>query len=350
MAQEINLNFFVNSILNGMADTLTDEQLLKLKDILFINLHDVSISRNVYDLAVTSDNDAEKIKNFMISEKVLKRSDGTIEQYVRSAWTLRAFLGKDFADITPMDIKYFIAVKKSKNEWSDISVVNQCNNLRVFFSFLVEENYIEKNPLANIKSIKYDRTPKKPFSAMELEAIRSVCYKDTRKMAIIEFLEASGLRVASLVSLKWKDLDLFNRTGIVKLKGGDTDTFRFSEKSAFYLIKMLDERMRIENRSKEDMEERPVFVGKKRDRKTKDFEALTTDGVRHILSEIGKEAGIEEIYPHKFRRTFACEAINRGMPLEDLKEHMHHKQYDTTLKYAQLTDSRLDNSYRTYCE
>ena len=115
-------------------------------------------------------------------------------------------------------------------------------------------------------------------------------------------------------------------------------------------IKMLDERMRIENRSKEDMEERPVFVGKKRDRKTKDFEALTTDGVRHILSEIGKEAGIEEIYPHKFRRTFACEAINRGMPLEDLKEHMHHKQYDTTLKYAQLTDSRLDNSYRTYCE
>lgn len=350
MAQEMNLNLLVNSILNGMTESLTDEQLLKLKDILFINLHDVSITKNTYELALTTDNDAQKVKDFMISEKIMKRSDGTINQYVRSAWMLRSFIGKDFEDITPMDIKYFIAMKKSKNEWSDISVVNQCNNLRVFFSFLVDENYIEKNPLSNIKSIKCDRTPKKPFTAMELEAIRSVCYKDTRKMALIEFLDASGLRVASVVSLKWKDIDLFNRIGLVKMKGGDTDKFRFSEKSAFYLIKMMDERMRVENRSKEEMMERPVFVGKKRDKITKDFEALTTDGIRHLLKEIGKEAGIAEIYPHKFRRTFACEAINRGMPLEDLKDHMHHKQYDTTLKYAQLTSSRLDNSYRTYCE
>lgn len=134
MAQEMNLNLLVNSILNGMTESLTDDQLQKLKDILYINLHDVSISKNSYELALTTDNDAEKVKNFMISEKIMKRSDGTINQYVRSAWMLRTFLGKDFEDITPMDVKYFIAVKKSKNEWSDISVVNQCNNLRVFFS------------------------------------------------------------------------------------------------------------------------------------------------------------------------------------------------------------------------
>ena len=108
--------------------------------------------------------------------------------------------------------------------------------------------------------------------------------------------------------------------------------------------------MMKDDRTKEEMMDRPVFVRMKRDKDTKDFEALTTDGVRHILHEIGKEAGIEEIYPHKFRRTFACEAINRGMPLEELKEHMHHKQYDTTLKYAQISNTRLDHSYRTYCE
>lgn len=350
MSDELNLNLFVNNILNSMSDTLTDEQLIKLKNTLFINLHDVSIHKKTYDLALTTDNDAEKIRLFAISEKVLKKSDGTIEQYVRSAWMLRTFIGKEFSEITTMDIKYFIAVKKTKNEWSDITIVNQCNNLRAFFSFLVDEEFISENPLAKIKSIKYDNVPKKPFTAMELEAIRNVCYRDTRKMAIIEFLEATGLRVSSMVSLRWCDLNLFSRTGEVKLKGGDTDTFRFSEKSAFYLIKMLDERMTKENRTKEEMLSRPVFASIKKNTVTKDYESLSTDDIRRILNEVGREAGIEEIYPHKFRRTFACEAINRGMPLEELKEHMHHKQYDTTLIYAHISNTRLDHSYRTYCE
>ena len=350
MAEELSVNLVVNNVLNGMSDTLSDEQLKKLKDILYINLHDVTLQKQIYDLALTTDNDAEKVRQFIVSEKVLDRASGTINQYIRSAWMLRTFIGKEFIDITPMDVKYFIATKKSNEDWSDITVVNQCNNLRVFFAFLVEEKFMIENPLANIKNVKASRIPKKPFSAMELEAMRNVCYKDTRKMAIIEFLDASGLRVASMVSLKWKDIDLFERTGIVKLKGGDVDRFRFSEKSAFYLIKMLDERMTVEKRTKEEMMDRPVFVRMKRDKDTKDFEALTTDGVRHILHVIGREAGIEEIYPHKFRRTFACEAINRGMPLEELKEHMHHKQYDTTLKYAQISNTRLDHSYRTYCE
>ena len=350
MSENLSVNLVVNNVLNGMSDSLSDEQLKKLKDILYINLHDVTLQKQTFELALTMDNDAEKVKQFRISEKVLEKSDGTINQYTRSAWMLRTFIGKEFSEITAMDVKYFIASKKLDDKWSDITVVNQCNNLRVFFAFLVEEKFIIENPLAHIKNIKAGRVPKNPFTAMELEAIRNVCYKDTRKMALIEFLDASGLRVASVVSLKWKDIDLFERTGVVKLKGGNVDKFRFSEKSAFYLLKMLDERMTLENRTKEEMMERPVFVGKKKDKKTKDYEPLSTEGVRHILHEIGKEAGIEEIYPHKFRRTFACNAINRGMPLEELKEHMHHKQYDTTLKYAQISNTRLDNSYRTYCE
>ena len=236
------------------------------------------------------------------------------------------------------------------NKWKDKTIETQCCYLRVFFDFLCSEELIPKNPMLKIENIKCSSEPKNPFTATEMEMLRNVCYRDTRSMALLEFLDATGLRVGSVVALRWKNLDLFNRKGFVRMKGGDVNEFRFSEKSAFYLLKMLDERMTVEGRNKEEMMERPVFTCKRRNPKTKDYEGLTTDGIRYILDEIGKKCGISDIYPHKFRRTFACEAINRGMALEDLKALMHHKQYDTTLGYARLNDSRLENSYRTYCE
>lgn len=350
MAEELNQNLFVNSILNGMSDTLDDEQLRKLQSTLYINLHDVMLQKQTYELALTTDNDFEKLKLFAINEKIAKLSDNTIEAYLRSAKYLRAYLGKNFVDITERDVKFMIHTKKSRNEWGDITVRNQCDNLRVFFQFLVDENFMDVNPLAKIKNIKCDKVIKEAYTAMEMEAMRVICYKETRDMALIEFFNATGLRVSEVASLRWRDIDLFNRVGIVRLKGGDTDMFRFNEKCAFYLIKMLDERMTKENRTKEEMMDRPLFVCKRRNSRTKDYETLTHHDVRFLVKKIAKLANVKEAYPHKFRRTFACDAINRGMPIEDLMKLMHHKQYDTTLKYARINSTRLDNSYRTYCE
>ena len=350
MAEELSQSLFVNSVLNGMSDVLDDEQLRKLQSTLYINLHDVLLQKQTYELALTNDNDFEKLKLFAVNEKIAKLSDNTIEAYLRSARYIRTYIGKNFADITERDVKFMIHTKRTRGEWGDITVRNQCDNLRIFFQFLVDESFMDVNPLAKIKNIKCDKVIKEAYTAMEMEAMRNICYKDTRDMAMIEFFNATGLRVSEVASLKWRDVDLFSRVGIVRLKGGDTDVFRFNEKCAFYLIKMLDERMTIENRTKEEMMDRPMFVCKKRDRITKDYEALDDDDIRYLVKKIARLAEVKEAYPHKFRRTFACEAINRGMPLEDLMKLMHHKQYDTTLKYAKINSTRLDHSYRTYCE
>lgn len=351
MSEIIDNDQFTFNILNKMSDDLTDDQLIKLKNLLYSNLHDIQLQKQNYDLAVIDDNnDAKKLEWFAITEKVLKKSDYTIKQYVRSAWQLRTFIGKNFEDITSSDVKLLIAKKQLNNEWSDSTTISQCNYLRVFFSFLVDEEYISKNPMNKVKLAKAKKVPKYGFSAMELEAIRNVCYHNTREMAMVEFLYATGLRVASVVALKWRDLDLLQLKGTVKMKGGDTNEFQFSEKSAFYLIKMFDERMSFENRTKEEMLDRPVFASKRLDPKTHDYEGISSSRFEQLLKKIGKKANVKKVHPHRFRRTFACCAINRGMPLEELKEHMHHKSYNTTLMYASINNERLKQSYKTYCE
>lgn len=346
---ELNNELFITDILNSMADCLSDDQMKKLKNTLYINLHDITLQKQIFDLSTTiENNDTKKIEYFSICKKMANCSDGTIEQYKSSIWRMRTFIGKNIVDITSMDIEYYFAKMQESNRWSDITLNNQYNNLNSFFSFLFNKEIIPKNPMSKIENIHCDEELKEPFSSMEMESIRNVCYRDTREMALIEFLYATGLRVSSVVSLKWSDLDIFNRCLKTVVKGGNEKKIYFSEKSAFYLLKMMDERMTKEHLTKEEMMLRPVFVGKRR--KNGDYEALTTNGVRNILKKVGIKAEIENVHPHRFRRTYACDAIKHGMPLEDLKEHMGHKQYDTTLKYARLTDNRLEHAYRTYCE
>lgn len=108
--------------------------------------------------------------------------------------------------------------------------------------------------------------------------------------------------------------------------------------------------MTIENRTKEEMMDRPLFVKMRKDPKTKDYERIGHGGIYLIFKNIGKKAGVKDIYPHKIRRTFATDAINHGMPLEQLKILMGHNQYDTTLQYAHVKNTRVEQSYRMFCE
>lgn len=351
MSEELNVDTLVRDVLNEMTPGLDEGQISQLKLTLYMHLHGITLTKQCYDLQkVIKENDAGHIQHFAVSKKLAGRSQNTIEQYVRTAWTVRNFIGKNFEDITPVDIRFYFAMMQKNNHWKTSTIETQMRYLNAFYSFLVNEEIILKNPLNKVESVRCEQKRKKPFTSDELERIRTSCSNDIRELALIEFLYASGLRISNVVKLKWKDLNMVERCTSVMLKGGKEKEIYFSEKSVFYLEKMLEERMRIEHRTQEEMMNRPVFARRRRDSITKDFESISTDGVRYMLKEIGKRAGVDDIYPHKFRRTFACAAINRGMPLEELKEHMGHSSYDTTLIYADITTTKLAQSYRTYCE
>lgn len=348
---ELTVDVIISNVLNGMVQVLDNGQMKKLKEQLYIELHDVDITNKTYELAESiNENDLMLLNYFEASLRVAKFSEGTIFQYIRAAKLVRSFVGKSFANITGMDIKYFLAHHRKEKEWSDTTVKNTIHYLSAFFNFLVDEEIISKNPMSKIGKVKSEKAIKEAFSSEDLERLRVVCRNDAREAALIEFLYATGIRVDELVKLRWGDIDTRHMSLIVKGKGDKEREVLFSEKAAFYLDKYFDERVKKEHRSREEMLNRPLFADKKRSQDTKDYEAVTKNGIRYILNDIGRRSGVNKVHPHRFRRTFATDAINRGMPLEQLMILMGHTQYDTTLIYAKVKSNKVEQSYRMCCE
>lgn len=348
---EICTDAVITKILNGMMDSLDDKQLRQLKDQLYICLHDVDLVKQKYELAESiNDSDIIKLNYFASSLRIAKYSENTINQYLRTAKILRGFIGKDFDKITSADVKFYLAYNQKENKWADSTMLNSIHYLSSFFNFLQEEEYILKNPMIKITRVKAEKVVKNGFTPAEMEKLRLAAREEPRNAALIEFLYASGIRVNELSTLKWGDIDIKHKKLIVRGKGNKEREVLFSEKAEFYMRRYFEERMQKENRSPEEMIERPLFANAKRSPETKDFEALQNNGIRYILNQIGDRAGVKKVHPHKFRRTFATDAINRGMPIEQLKTLMGHNSYDTTLIYANIKDNKIEQSYRTYCE
>ncbi len=340
---------FIMDVLNKMSGTLSDEQLILLKDTLYINLHDVQLIKATYELATTiENNDATLMEYYAVSLKTANKSDKTIKQYTRAAWNLRKFVNKNFKDITHVDIKYYFATKKAT--WSDVYANNEYNYINQFFSFLHNEDFIVKNPMRKVDRIKVHEKLRKPYTVTDLENIRAAASDNLRDIALIEFFLSTALRVESVERLKWKNLNFNKRQVTAKVKGGDIKVFRYNEKTEFYLMKYFDARMEKEHRTKEEMMERPLFAVLKKDKITKDFEGISCEGMRKALKRMEKVAHVDNIFPHRFRKTFACNAIAHGMPMEEVKEHLGHRNIQTTFRYADITDIMLEKSYRQYCE
>lgn len=351
MSEILSTDVVVCDILNEMTGVLSDMQLDLLKNTLYINLHDVQLCKQTYELATTiENNDTKKIEYFAVSKKLAKKSEKTIKQYVRSACALRNYVNKNFKDITTSDVKYYIAMNQRNGRWGDITSVNEYNYLNVFFDFLLDEGLIDKNPIRKIEKIKVTKKVKKPFSTTELEKMRTACSDDIRLLTMIEFFLSTALRVESVSILKWSDLDFKTKSGYVRVKGGNVEKFRYNEKTEYYLMKYLTYRMEKEHRTYEEMMDRPLFVAKKIDRVTKDYEAITTHGIGYIMHGISNKSGVRNIHPHRFRRTFACNALSHGMPLEEVQKHLMHKDIGTTTIYAEFTDEMKERSYRLHCE
>lgn len=346
--QKISSNIIITNILTAMSPDLNDSQLGKLKNTLWINFADVEIVKNNYDLAESvQGNDYQKIQYFAAAMKIRKLSDKSIKQYKDAANKLRSYWGKNFEDISSMEIEAYLAHRQEECNWKDVTLKNNINYLRTFYRFLAKKELISKNPMDKIDGVKLEKREKETFSVVELEKIKKACESSKRDLALIEILYTSGIRVSELVNLKWKDIDFDHLRFIVYGKGAKEREVLFTERCRFYLLEYLEERLKMEGRTKEEMMERSLIGGNKIDKVTKDFEGVSADGIRMILKRLSKKSGIHtKISPHKFRRTFATDAINNGMPLETLRKLMGHESFETTLLYAKINDDTVNMAYR----
>jgi site-specific recombinase XerD len=259
------------------------------------------------------------------------KSEKTISQYRRTATKLAEFSGKTFLDIGVYDIRMFLGSERQRGV-SNRTVENTRANLSAFFQWLLLEGHINKNPCMNIAPIKYADKVRLPFSSVEIDALRFAC-RTTKERAIVEVLISSGVRVSELTGLTVQDVNLGDLSVHVKNgKGGKERTVYINDLARTHLQAYLGER---------DLVESNLFLNKRR-------EQLNAGGVRHILNEIGKRAGVDNVHPHRFRRTFATGMANRGMDIQEIRKLLGHSDINTTLQYVYTSDEKAHASYLRY--
>ncbi len=325
----------LENVINEMIPHLDPEQMEHLTNVLYVNFHGVEVRKEETALASTDiDGDEAKIRMFVASKKAVNRQTGTLKQYTKEIHNMLTFLGKRLEDITGMDLRYYYGVMREKRGIKMSTMQTRLHYLSSFWDFLNSEELIRSNPVKKVGALKLEKTIKKPFAAEELEALRESC-RELRDRALVEFLYSTGVRVSELIALNVGDIEMGKQELIVYGKGSKERKTYLTDGAKFYLRRYLKERG-----AKSDD---PLFV-------TLDapHDRLSVAGVQYMLRHLGRRAGIEKVHPHRFRRTIATDLLNRGMPIEQVKEFLGHEKLDTTMIYCTIKAESVKASHRKY--
>ena len=324
--RKTNMDEKLVSILNEMADYLNIAQMKKLQEVLLKNLSDETpqkeeISNNEY------------LKMFIDAKRIEGCSMRTLSYYQVTVEHLLSQITCPIRKITTDQIRCYLANYQKRNNCSKVTVDNIRRNISSFFSWPEEEDYILKSPMRRIHKIKTKQAVKEIISDEIIERLRDNC-KCLRDLAMIDLLYSTGIRVGELVGLNISDINFEERECVVYGKGDKERRVYFDAKAKLHLQNYIESR--VDNNP-------ALFV-------TLDapYDRIKISGVEIRIRELGRKLDIEKIHPHKFRRTMATRAIDKGMPIEQVQKILGHSQIDTTMKYAIVNQNNVKTSHRRY--
>lgn len=313
-------------ILNEMADYLNIAQMKKLQEVLLKNLtNDTPQKEQVSNEAY--------LKMFIDAKRIEGCSDRTLQYYNMTVEHLLATVDVPVRKMTTDEIRSYLADYQQRNNCSKVTVDNVRRNISSFFSWLEEEDYILKSPMRRIHKIRTKQSVKETISDEMIEKLRDNC-KCARDLAMIDLLYSTGIRVGELVGLNISDIDFEERECIVYGKGDKERRVYFDAKAKLHLQNYINSRH----------DDNPALFT------TLDapYDRLKISGVEIRMRELGRKISVERIHPHKFRRTMATRAIDKGMPIEQVQKILGHSQIDTTMQYAIVNQNNVKSSHRKY--
>ena len=314
------------SVLNEMSEYLSIAQMKKLQEVILRNF-----SEN--EAVKTNISNEEFLKMFLAAKKIEGCSERTIKYYRMTIQNLLLAIKTTVRKITTEEIREYLSDYQKINNCSNVTIDNVRRNISSFFSWLEEEDYILKSPMKRIHKIKTKTVVKNTISDEGIEKLRDHC-RERRDLAIIDLLYSTGIRVGELVNLNIDDIDLEGRECVVYGKGGKERRVYFDAKAKVHLKEY------IENRCDDN---EALFV-------TLDapYDRLKISGVEIRLRNLGKQLNLEKIHPHKFRRSMATRAIDKGMPIEQVQKILGHSQIDTTMQYAMVNQNNVKTAHQKY--
>jgi site-specific recombinase XerD len=320
-------------ITQEMLPHLDNAQLLQLQKVLEYSFVGVEVKKtdNVANPPKMTNN--EMLAAFINAKKVEGCSEKTLKYYQSTISNMLADTIKHVTHITTDDLREYLAQYQKGSTCSKSNIDNIRRILSSFFSWLEDEDYILKSPVRRIHKIKSAKTVKETYTDEALERMRDNC-KNLRDLAIIDILASTGMRVGELVGLNKVDVDFENRECIVFGKGSKERPVYFDARTKIHLKNYLDSRT----------DDNPaLFVSL-----LKPHKRLEISGVEIRLRELGRKLGITKVHPHKFRRTLATRAIDKGMPIEQVQKLLGHSKIDTTMQYAMVDQNNVKLSHRRY--
>ena len=322
------INQIIASIQNDMFNVLDEYQMCKLLEVLNNYLPQITAQDQE-----SRASEQELLSTFISAKRIEGCSEKSLCYYESTIRNMLDSIHKAAHLITTDDLRSYLDSYQRKGTVSKVTLDNVRRILSSFFSWLEDEDYIVKSPVRRIHKVKTGKTVKETYSDESLELMRDHC-ENTRDLAMIDLLSSTGIRVGELVRINRTDIDFENRECIVFGKGNKERRVYFDARTKIHLQKYLNER-------KDNNE--ALFVSL-----LKPYVRLQISGVEIRLRKIGNELNLYKVHPHKFRRTLATMAIDKGMPIEQVQLLLGHQSIDTTLQYAMVNQNNVKESHRKY--
>lgn len=314
------------NILNEMAEVLSIPQMKKLQEVLIRNLNESVLTEETIS-------NQDYLQLFLEAKKIEGCSDRTLLYYRVTIEKLLGKIEEPIRKISTEQIRSYLSEYQKINNCSKVTVDNVRRNISSFFSWLEEEDYVLKSPMRRIHKIKTKQQVKEIISDEAIEKLRDNC-TCTRDLAMIDLLYSTGIRVGELVNLNISDIDFEGRECVVFGKGDKERRVYFDAKAKLH----LQDYLKIRNDSNP-----ALFVTL-----NSPHERLKISGVEIRIRKLGRSLKLNRIHPHKFRRTMATRAIDKGMPIEQVQKILGHSQIDTTMKYAIVNQNNVKSSHQRF--
>lgn len=320
-------------IMNAMNAVLNFQQMMMLEKVIHQSFHNVEITIKNKENQNFTDNNQSILSLFISSKKVEGCSEKSLKYYLSTIDTLLQKLKKNITEISTNDLRFYLSDYQEIKKSSKVTIDNIRRIFSSFFSWLEDEDYILKSPVRRIHKIKTPRIIKEVLSDEEIEVLRDNC-EEIRDLTLIEILISTGIRVGELVKINRNDINFHERSCIVTGKADKEREVYFDARSKIHLKQYL--KARTDNNE-------ALFVSR-----SKPHQRLSIGGVENVLRKLGLKTNINKVHPHKFRRTLATMAIDKGMPIEQVQKLLGHVKIDTTMHYAMVNQANVKIAHRKF--
>lgn len=350
------------NIINMLNEYVDQSNISDLRWKLELMLSDYDIEKRQTELAIlTEDKNEAILRKYIASKLASGRTERTLRYYKNSLTFFFDRVGKDFDTITADDIRKYLAIRVNIDKISKVSANNERRNLSAFYKWLQTEEIILKNPMGKVDQMKVNKQKKKAFSEMEVEQIRSAC-RTNKEIALIELLLSTWCRVSEVAQIKLTDID--EDEILVHGKGEKDRTVYLNAKAQLSIQKYLNERSDVNPylfarakyagdiammaKSSKGKKRSRLFEWYKDDALVAEDDYIEKSTIESIVRSIGKRAGVNNVHPHRFRRTGATMALKAGMPLITVSKLLGHASIGVTQLYLDISDDELEEAHRKY--